>query len=102
MVNLNSKYVKSAGISGVNNASDLPYLNAICKSSANGVRCANCEMQHPKDFGVNYVKICPKTNEDAWWSQVAMQVNLTPINHIGMRRFDLSSIDCEVDLEEYR
>ena len=52
---MNSKYVKCVGISGrgVNNVSDLPYLNAICKSSVNAVRCANCEMQHSKDFGVN-------------------------------------------------
>ena len=41
MVNLNLKYVKSIVVNGggisVNNASDLPYLHAICKSSANGV-----------------------------------------------------------------
>ena len=59
-------------------------------------------MQHPKDFGMNYIKICPKTNENAWRSQFARWVNLTPINDIGMRRLDLSSIDCEVDLEENR
>ena len=51
---------------------------------------------------MNYVKICAKTNEDVWWSQVARRVNLTLINDIGMRRLDLASIDCEVDLNEYR
>ena len=30
MVNLNLKYVKSVGISGVSNASDPPYVNAVC------------------------------------------------------------------------
>ena len=59
-------------------------------------------MQDPKDHGVNYVKICPNTNEDAWQSQVARRVSFTLINDIGMRRLDLSSIDYEVDLEEYR
>ena len=52
MVNLNSKYVKSVSVNdGVNNLSDLPYLNAICKSSANRVRYVNCEMQEPEDHG---------------------------------------------------
>ena len=63
MVNLNLKYVKSVSISGggVNNVSDLPYLNAICESSTNGVRCANCEMQHPKRL---WCELCKDTSKD--------------------------------------
>ena len=75
---------------------DLSMMNMICKSSSNGTRCANCEMQLNKDHGVDYVKIRPKSNEDYHCGQILRHVNVTPINNIGMRKMDLYNDEYEV------
>ena len=77
-------------------------MNMICKSSLNGTKCANCEMQLIKDHGVDYVKIRPKTNEDYRHGQILRCVNITPINDIGMRKIDLYNDEYKVLLDEKR
>ena len=66
-------------------------MNTICKSHANGARCPNCEMQSTDDHGINYVKIRPKTNKDAYQSQIVRRINITPINNMAMRKIDLAT-----------
>ena len=58
-------------------------LNTICKSHAK---------QFADDHGINYVKIRPKTNEDAYRSQIVRRMNITPINDMSMRKIDLATM----------
>ena len=48
-------------------------------------------MQFADDHGINYVKIRPKTNEEAYRSQIVRRINITPINGMSMRKIDLAT-----------
>ena len=78
-------------------------MNTICKLHANGAHCPNCEMQSADDHGINYVKIRPKTNEDAYQSQIVRRINVTHINDMAMRKIDLATTATnELYLNEHR
>ena len=60
-------------------------LNTVCKTYSNGSRCVNCDMKNDDTKNSDYVGIRPKTNLDNFCKQVALHINVTPINHLGMR-----------------
>ena len=84
---LNKKYVKKCFRKEI--SSNMAMMNTICKLHTNSAHCPNCEMQSADDHGINYVKIRPKTNEDAYQSQIVRRINITPIN--DMRKIDLAT-----------
>ena len=98
---LSENYVKKCFLNEV--SSDIAMLNTISKSHANGAHCLNCKMQSANDCGINYVKIRPKMNKDAYQSQVVRRINVTPINDMSMRKIDLATTATnELYLNEHR
>ena len=84
---LNKKYVKKCFRKEI--SSNMAMMNTIYTLHTNGAHCPNWEMQSADDHGINYVKIRPKTNEDACRSQIVRRINITPIN--DMRKIDLAT-----------
>ena len=60
-------------------------LNTVCKTYSNGSRCVNCKMKNDNTKNSDYIGIRPKTNLDNFHKQVALRINVTLINHLGMR-----------------
>ena len=60
-------------------------LNTMCKTYSNGSRCLNCKMKNDDTRNSDYVGIRPKTNLDNFHQRVALCINVTPINHLGMQ-----------------
>ena len=59
-------------------------------------------MQHSIDQGATYVPLRPKTNEDHCCKQVALHINVCPVNQLSMRRICLSEVyDC-TSLQNHR
>ena len=60
-------------------------LNTMCKTYSNGSRCVNCKMKNDDTRNSDYVGIRPKTNLYNFHQRVALCINVTQINHLGMR-----------------
>ena len=54
------------------------------------------------EFGVEYIKICPKTNEDCFHGQIMTWINVTPINNLGMRKVNLVDTQDKVTWSEMK
>ena len=72
-----------------NHSYEASMMKTICRSHSNGLHCPNCDLQDLVFHGLNYVLLRPKTNEDYFRKQVALQINITPINNLGMRKVSL-------------
>ena len=77
-------------------------LNTICRTHLNGSKCANCEMQNDVNRGCNYVPLHPKMNEDHKRKQVALHLNVCPINHLGAPSIRLTDCHDIASLERCR
>ena len=73
-------------------------MNTICKSHSNGLCCPNCDLQDLVFCSVNYVLLQPKANEDHFRKQVALRINVMPINNLGMRKVSLHHLQDEISL----
>ena len=77
-------------------------LNTVCKTYSNGSRCVNCEMKNDDTRKSDYVGIRPKTDLDNFRKQVALCINVTLINHLGIRQIWLCSMPDELSLCHHR
>ena len=76
-------------------------LNPVCKSLSNSTKCANCEMQDSINKGAYYVPLRPKTNDDQKQKQVALQLNVCPLNNLGTRKTGLTEFQILLDYNGY-
>ena len=77
-------------------------MNTICRSHSNGLHCLNCDLQDLVFCGVDFVLLRPKTNEDHFRKQVALRINVTPINNLGMRKVSLHHLRDEISFQRER
>ena len=89
-------------VSKLNLSHCIALLNTICRIGNNGAKCANCEMQEDSMRNSYYVPLRPKSNEDHLCKQVALRINVCPVNHLGTHRIHLTEFKDSVDLEKHR